>query len=326
MRKQSYSIILCLVVFLFHCSSSQISIPRQTEVTIKHYLIIDTRTLSETTLHGLITSIRDSDVIFIGESHNDPVAHYLELEITKKIFENRGSVAVSMEMFERDIQHIVNEYLLGAISEEFLIKDGRAWKNYNTDYKPIVEYAKHNKLPIIAANAPRRYVRIVSSKGLDKLNELNETALKSLAPLPIQAPEDSRYHEKFFQTMNQSMMPSAVRDTTQKSGTGHAGTAKRFERLTRAFHAQVVWDATMAHSIAEFRAKNPDVPVIHINGSFHSEERLGIIQHLDKLLLNVKISTITIKPLNTFPDFETNDIKNLADFIIITDGRLPRTY
>ena len=61
-----------------------------------------------------------------------------------------------MEMFERDAQIVLDEYLNDLITEKKFLDDSRPWENYKTDYRPLVEFARVNKLNVIAANAPRR--------------------------------------------------------------------------------------------------------------------------------------------------------------------------
>src|SRR5262245_42548378 len=107
------------------------------------------------TMDELLAASRTAEVTFVGEPHNDPVAHYLEEQFLRDTWDRR--LALSMEMFERDVQYVLDEYLADLITEPNLISNGRAWKNYKSDYSPLVEFAKEKKIPVIAANAPRRY-------------------------------------------------------------------------------------------------------------------------------------------------------------------------
>lgn len=155
-------IIITLCSVLFACSASKMSMPPADEpveapiVTSEDFKIIKNESNSVLRLTDMISELKGADVVIIGETHNDPVAHHIELEVVKGIYNLSGKAAVSMEMFERDVQHVIDEYLDGHIQESFLLKDARAWKNYETDYKPVVEFAKENGLKVIAANAPRR--------------------------------------------------------------------------------------------------------------------------------------------------------------------------
>ena len=148
---------------------------------------------------GQIMEIKKTDVVFLGENHDDTVAHTLQFEIFKAAFEKYGKekkVTLSLEMFERDIQTVVNEYLNSLISEQHFLSSSRPWGNYKTDYRPLVEFAKENKLEVIAANAPRRYVNMVSRLGRASLEGLSPEAKKWLAPLPYGEASDA-YAAKF---------------------------------------------------------------------------------------------------------------------------------
>ncbi|MCP4726181.1 MAG: ChaN family lipoprotein, partial [bacterium] len=243
-------VLLALVSLLFGCSASTVQIPEAAApeipvITSDHYRILQNDGLSEIDLADMIKELDGADVVFIGESHNDPVAHYMEFEVVKRFFNEYGKLAVSMEMFERDVQYVVDEYLEGKIQESFLLKDARAWNNYESDYKPAVEFAKENGLHVIAANAPRRYVRIVSTGGLEALYRLSDDALEYIAPIPLKMPPDNAYQKKFFSLM-MGNMPAMVpkTDAAEKKEAGMPKKPKMPPRMNnrvmRAFHAQVL--------------------------------------------------------------------------------------
>ncbi|MDG2280402.1 MAG: ChaN family lipoprotein, partial [Flavicella sp.] len=82
-------------------------------------------------------SLLKYDVVFFGELHNNPIAHWLQVELTSKLASLKDNeIVLGAEMFEKDNQLIVDEYLSGLIKEKTLIKDGKAWDNYKTDYAP----------------------------------------------------------------------------------------------------------------------------------------------------------------------------------------------
>ena len=120
---------------------------------------------------------------FIGEMHDDAGADYLEAEILRRVAS--PDWALSMEMFERDVQGVVDEYLKGLIEERDLIASGRAWSNCRSDYKFLIEIAKEKHMPVIAANAPERYVDVVSKKGQSGLLALSAETRRSLYGGPI---------------------------------------------------------------------------------------------------------------------------------------------
>lgn len=120
-----------------------------------------------------------SDVVFFGELHDNPIAHWLELEITKSLFAARGKdLILSAEMFETDNQILIDEYFAGIIKENSFEAEARLWKNYATDYKPLLNFAKENGLKFVASNIPRRYASVVASGGFEALRNISPGRIK----------------------------------------------------------------------------------------------------------------------------------------------------
>lgn len=260
------------------------------------------------TVQQIIEAIGKSDIVFLGENHDDATAHFLEAEIFKKSFENYSKnrrVTLSMEMFERDVQTVVDEYLKDLITEKKFLDDSRPWNNYKTDYRPLVEFAKQNNLPLIAANAPRRYVNMVSRNGRESLNQLSPDAKKWLAPLPYSSPS-VEYSRKF-----NALMGTANSETNAPS---------------KILEAQALWDATMAFSISEYLKKEKNALVVHLNGGFHTENRLGTAEQLLKLNRSAKVLVVTMRSEDDFTKFDKTKYENTGDFVILTDAKVPRSF
>lgn len=277
------------------------------QISDANYRIYDAQGNSAT-LNQIVSAIGKSDVVFLGENHDDTAAHYLQSEIFKKTLENYAKnrkVSLSMEMFERDVQIVLDEYLKDLITEKKFLDDSRPWNNYKTDYRPLVEYAKQNRLDVIAANAPRRYVNMVSRNGRDSLNQLSPEAKKWLAPLPYAQSSDA-YARKFTDLMG------AMESNKQS--------------VSKILESQTLWDATMAFSIAEYLKNNKNALVVHLNGSFHTENRLGTAEQLLKFNPKAKILVVTMKYEDNFNKFDKTKYENLGDFIILTDANVPRSF
>jgi uncharacterized iron-regulated protein len=259
-------------------------------------------------LNEIVNTVERTDVVFLGENHDDKIAHSLQFEILKSVFEKFGKqrkVVLSLEMFERDVQIIIDEYLQNLITEKKFLDDTRPWNNYKTDYRPLLEFAKQNMLSVIAANAPRRYVNMVSRNGRDSLNQLSPAAKKCLAPLPF-GEASKEYREKFNRLMG--------------------GNAGNNHGLSKILDSQTLWDATMAFSIAEHLKKQKNALVVHLNGSFHTENRLGTAEQLIKYQPNAKVLVITMRYEDDFKNFDKSKHENLGDFVILTDAKEPRSY
>lgn len=259
-------------------------------------------------LEKILEAAAKSDVIFLGEQHDDATAHALQMQIFKSLVEKYSKdrkIALSLEMFERDVQIVIDEYLSNLISEAHFLRSSRPWDNYKQDYRPMVELAKSEKLPVIAANAPRRYVNMVSRGGRDSLNQLTPEAKKWLAPLPFNQASEA-YSAKFKALMG---------------GSGEASMG-----LNNILDSQTLWDATMAYAVAEFLKANKNPLVVHLNGSFHTESRLGTPEHLLKFNPKAKFVVVTMRYEENFTSFDKTKHENLGDFVILTDTKVPRSF
>jgi len=247
-----------------------------------------------------------ADVIFFGELHDNPIAHWLEYEITKDLHSEKGkNLILAAEMFETDNQLIIDEYFAGTIKESSFESETRLWSNYKTDYKPLLNFARENGLKLVASNIPRRYASAVASGGFEALSLLSSEALKYIVPLPVEYdPELPCYKEML--SMDGAVagpMANKVSDNLPK--------------------AQAIKDATMANSIVKFR--QPSQTVIHYNGSYHSDRYMGIIWYLNKYSPGLKISTITTVLQDDIGKMKDESLGK-ADFIIAIPASMTRTY
>lgn len=262
---------------------------------------------SSVTLDRVLAAADEADVLFLGEQHDDAVGHAIQAEVFRRIVEKnagRRKIVLSLEMFERDVQTVVNEYLAGLITENHFLLSSRPWGNYKTDYRPLVELAKEKKLPVIAANAPRRYVNMVSRGGRSKLDGLSKEARTWLPPLPY-SEASAEYAKKF----------KALMGTSAEAKMG----------IDNILSSQSFWDASMAYWVAESLKKHKGALVIHLNGSFHTEGRLGTVEHLLKYRPKTKIVVTTMRCEADFKTFDSGKHSNLGDFVILTDATVPRS-
>jgi uncharacterized iron-regulated protein len=255
----------------------------------------------QTSYEMLIKKIKDADIVFFGESHNNPISHWLELEVTKDFYKlKNGKLVLGAEMFESDNQLIIDEYLAKKYAAKKFEAECRLWPNYSTDYKPLINFALNNNIPFIATNIPRRYASIVYKKGFEGLDDLSTEAKEYIAPLPIfyDAEQDA------YKSMREmSGMPAHMTVNLPK--------------------AQAIKDATMAYFIHKNLKKGN--AFLHYNGSYHSDKFQGIIYYLRRLNPNLKIVTITSVSQEDI-EVLSDENKKLADFIIAIDEDMTTTY
>src|SRR4030042_5783585 len=106
--------------------------------------------------------LMDYNVVFIGEEHDSRVSHHAELTLLKGLAKRDSNLVLALEMFERDVQDILDAYLKRKISEKTFLKQARPWPNYLKDYRPLIAFAKKKGMPVIAANIPRRAAAAVA--------------------------------------------------------------------------------------------------------------------------------------------------------------------
>lgn len=211
------------------------------------YRLLHSRTGKELSLSQLADELSTRDIVYFGEFHDNEAGHRVYADLARLLVDRRRDTVLSLEMFERDVQGVVNDYLRGRIDEATFLKHSRPWKNYARDYRPQIELARERKLDVIAGNLPRAVSGKVASK---------EGSMSPFLPRLTTAPMD-RYWELFAETMK-----------------GHPGGDGVNERM---YKAQCAKDDAMAEAIADYLASNPHRQplVIHRNGNFHSDYGLG---------------------------------------------------
>lgn len=248
----------------------------------------------------MFRAVGKADVLFFGELHGNPIAHWLELEISQDLYKEHPSLTLGMEMFEADDQIVVNEYLKGLILEKHLRTEAKVWPNYATDYKPLLEFARSKGLDVIASNIPRRYANLVYRRGPGALDSLSEEARKWIAPLPLEVDLELPGYQKMITEMGHHVKPEDARNL---------------------LYAQAIKDATMAYFISQNRGANK---FLHINGAYHSRNGEGIIWYLEKI--NPELSTATIETVEQASmDLLEEKHKQVADFVITLPLSMPKS-
>lgn len=262
----------------------------------KAYQIFD-KNGKKTSYEKLLKAGEKAEVVLFGEYHDNSVVHWLQLEFTKDLAEKKPLV-LGAEMLEADNQMQLDFYLKGEINQKQLDSSARLWKNYKTDYKPLVDFAKEKKFSFIATNVPRRYASLVFKKDLVALDSLSAQEKSWIAPLPIEFDINLPGYK--------SMMGMQG---------GHAG-----DKMPK---AQAIKDATMAYFIHKNRKENSTF--VHYNGTYHSDNYEGINWYLKKLDAEIKIITIATVEQKDITKLE-DEHYNKADFILVIDEDVTKTY
>ncbi len=272
-------------------------------VSAQDYKILDTKTGTEISIDELIKKISDSQIVFFGEFHDDSLIHYLQYEFFVKYHSSNNKTALSMEMFERDVQNTLDEYLGGAIDEDEFKKKSRPWPDYDKFYSPLVIFSKEHQLPVITRNVPRKYAGQDIRIGMTGLRLLPPDEQNYFTKDFIY--KDDEYKSKFFETM--------IGNTEELSKLS----PNEENTIYLYYGSQCLKDETMAESIVDFIKNKPDFHIVHLNGDFHSNSYLGTVQKVRDRVSDIKLSVITPFYYNDTKDIKLNDsIRSTADFVI----------
>jgi uncharacterized iron-regulated protein len=269
--------------------------------------VYDTRQPGFADFEGMLADLARADVVFVGEQHDDANTHRLELAILEGLMRRRVPLVVAMEMFERDVQPALDQYLAGAITEEQFLKDSRPWPRYQTDYRPIIEFARTHHVRVVGSDVPRHIATDVSRTGMDVVEKLGND--RTMAARDLQCQTKGEYYDRFLEAMG-GHPPS-----------GDPKAADIQQKNDRFFLAQCLKDETMAESIADAFAKNaPQKPtIVHINGAFHSDYTAGTAAATRRRLPGRRVAVVSVLPVDDLdherPD--QDDLK-LGDYLLYT--------
>jgi uncharacterized iron-regulated protein len=238
------------------------------------------------TLQQLLPIVEDKSIIYIGEQH-DKFAHHLnQLAVIQYLHEKGHSVAIGMEMFQRPYQQALDEYIGEMSDEKYFLRESAYFEKWRFDYnlyKPIIDYARQQGIPVIALNIEGDVTRSVAREGIHHLTE------NLLYDVPASVDfTDLRYQQDLYDVFR-----------------FHA-THQKFEYFLQ---AQTLWDETMANSIDEFLLNNPDMKMVVLAGNGHLRYGYGIPQ---RVFMRNKLDYVTIL------QDEVLDA-DIADYVLMTN-------
>jgi len=287
-------------------------------------------------LPEIVSAVLGEDVLIVGEEHDDMIGHAFETALLDKVLEEVGgaarsgrTVVLSLEMFERDVQYVLDEYLEGLISEDHFLRSSRPWDDYEIRYRPLVESARLAGAPVVAANAPRRYVNRVSSDGPFALEDLSDHARSYLPPLPYPGPSDV-YRAQWDALMEEAMAGlGGTEDPEVDAGDDLAETpaaeAEQEDESARPYavnpnviHAQALWDASMGHAITEALVRHVGGFVVHFAGSFHVEKDTGIPERIADYRPGTRVVSVVMTKVDDIDAWSEEDHAPLADYVVLT--------
>ena len=281
----------------------------------------------------MVEAAAGADIVLFGEYHTNPISHWLQLELSTDLHELKGKgLILGAEMFEADNQLILNEYLAGQITEAKFEEEARLWKNYKTDYKPLVLLAKENGLDFIATNIPRRYANMVFKKGAASLDSLSQEALSYIAPLPLEYDTSLNCYKQLMGSAGPPMTKTPMHkapaaDSMKKQDAVKMPMAPRSpiagHGSKNLADAQAIKDATMSFFIMKYW--KPGMLFMHYNGAYHSDDFESMYWFLSKANPDLNIVTISTVSQDELEKLD-EDSEGKAHFIIAVPSTMTQTH
>ncbi len=248
----------------------------------------------------MLKKLPKAQVVLFGEFHNNPISHWLQLELAKDLKNKEVPLSIGAEMFEADQQKLINLYFKDSISTDEFEQKMRLWSNYTTDYQPLLEWTKENNFKLAATNIPRHFAsKVYKEGGFEALERLSEEEKSWVAPLPVPYDKNLKTYKNMLEMMGgEHANPDIVK-------------------------AQAIKDATMAHFIVENLEENH--LFLHLNGSYHSNFYEGIVWYLNQYKEDLEIVTITTVEQEDIYKLE-KEYEEIADYIICVPASMTKTY
>jgi uncharacterized iron-regulated protein len=246
-----------------------------------------------------IDQLSSADMVFLGESHDDDVTHRLQLAVYQALLIAReGNVVLSLEMFERDVQTQLDDYLTGNLDEPEFLRSSRPWNNYQEAYRPLIELAKQQGKPVVAANFPRPLLMAVNQTGLAGLG-----AQRSLAPAELYPNSELYWKRADNATRSHSQFMTVETDPE-----------------SRLKSTQSLWDNAMGEACVLAVRKNPGFQILHLNGGFHTQYFDGTAAQVRQRAPEMSLLTVAIVPAS-FPQSAQLQGEPVADYVVFVEDR-----
>lgn len=252
-------------------------------------------------LQIVLRQLANADVVYLGETHDNLADHQAQLNIIQSLHRKQPQLAIALEMFQRPYQPVLDRYLVGQITEAELRQQSQfdqRW-GYNWEYyAPILRFAKANRLPLIALNAPTEITHKVARQGLSSLSNRDRQFVPPATEIRTDTPTYRQRIQKIYEEIHQ----------------GHSSSSN-FEQF---FQAQVLWDETMADRIAQFATTHPHYQIVVLAGQGHIIYGDGIPNRVARRLKHTPNFVQRLVLLN--PENIENGGRAIADYLWKDEG------
>jgi uncharacterized iron-regulated protein len=240
-------------------------------------------------LEKLIPHLSHHQVVFVGEQHPRFDHHLNQLAIIRGLYPMHPDLVVGVEFFQQPFQQYLDQYIAGELSTAELLDKTEYYDRWRYDfrlYAPILEFARDNRIPIVALNVPTELIQKVGRDGLKGLSK--EERAQIPADIDYSNIEYSERLKKVFE------------DHPQYFG--------NFETF---YEAQLVWDETMAENAVNYLRDHLGAHMVILAGNGHLVYGAGIPDRFNRRLGTVSTAIV----LN---DWEGLIEPEIADYLLLS--------
>jgi uncharacterized iron-regulated protein len=258
------------------------------------------RTSRETDFDAMIEELATADVVYVGEAHDNVEHHEIQLRVLEALYARGRLHGVGMEQFQRPFQPALDAYVEGAIDEAELLERTEWKRRWRMDfglYRPILEFARARRLPVIALNVPDEIRAAVREGNVDAL------PADQRASLPAPYPDDPEHLQNALDSY--------------RAQHGNPGATAEDDGFRRFYRVMRLWDDYMADSVVRwFRTAPPDAQLVVLAGAGHVANRYGIPARAHRRNGRPYATLVPIAAAHA--DREASHARRYADFVWIT--------
>lgn len=244
----------------------------------------------------ILQALSQAQIIYLGETHDSVADHQAQLAIIQALVGQGKELAIAFEMFQRPFQPVLDRYRAGEIDSDTLAQESEYHQRWGFDwslYEPILSYGKAQNLPLLAANTPQEITRQVASQGLESLDA---AALAQIPPLD-EIYRNNVDYRSFVAQAFVGFHGHGGPHGDSHSGAGAMEPEAMKEAFERFFSAQVLWDETMAETVARYHRDHPETTIVVLAGQGHVIYGWGIPDRVARRLgPNLKQATVLLNP------------------------------
>jgi len=223
---------------------------------------------------AVLTGMAKRDVVLLGEQHDEADDHRWQLQVLAALHAQRPDLVIGFEMFPRRAQSVLDDWVAGNLTVTQLLEQSQwdaVWNLPAELYLPLFQFARINRIPMVALNIDRKLTRAITEKGWDAVPEAEREGIGRAAPA------SRAYRDFLFEVYGEHPNGQG------KDGAKAQPTDSAFGRFVE---SQIAWDRAMAEALARYVTPGPvgvRPLVVGVMGSGHIRFGHGVPHQLRDL-------------------------------------------